>query len=997
MTEPDAGPTIAADARAAGISGVLAAVLAPGRAPEERAASLRALQDHLQDDGTLVALARAARSEKTASVRAAMLDVLIGAGPSGLARQDELLETVTAFSALEPEPALRLAATECLAALAPSSPPAVDVLAENLLHDLSPDVARACLAGIAACPRKDSSVVERLVAFARRAPAALVPQLLDVYEQLEGGGSEPALLALLGPLEDEALRRRALFLLGKLPSLSGAAAGQLVSYLAAEPLPELREQVVRLLSNGVRTTPGFLRAVLDDVLAAPGDAALPQAFRDRLLSSPEAVAQLSELFGSTGPTHAKLYVLGLLADTGAVTLFAAALEDPSPWARSEALRLCSRYAQSHSDEVGRALVNRFPREPLPALRAEMIAALGALGPLGPGAEQVVLDWLPREVAPDARRALAGVLPQVAVTDRNRAAVLRAYLEVLRDPLFGPELKALVGKRLSAFDHRDEPGLGECLMELMERATDLREVEGLYEQLRTLRVDVAPLVPLIRRLFYRFVGLYPQAPLGAWLRELVDAAAVRVDIRAEIPYLVRLTGASWVLEKAEIAGQKAAMLSAVLEAARRSPGQEAERLLADAYAHRALRESDAIRLFHELVSYYPSYPLLGSVLGIFRDARIVNGDLVERCLALLSQFPEAQVAYDVKEYLREMGPLEPAWSEQLGEAFCAGAYRRFRQVCTSPDFQYTRDDGWSEDWSAPRELRAWPVADLFLAQASPEAVAAKLGTPIAGGEGGPRSCFQYLVLAHVNQLSMRRTLDVVELLAVGRLLRAARSLPGAGVLYDRALYVFDRSWPAFARSCGGPSSGGLSPGGPSSGGLSPGGRSSGRPAGEPPWGSGVIEPELAEVAAEVFVELCERHHALGPGTTVRGPAPLTGMDLDHCEAVWSLGAAAWEALWERYATYLEKPRAMLLASPGRGSSSAGPSSNPAEPVAFRPLGADERTPLLEFLFRTPLGRGPSWPARWQRMLRAGRWSHDFSRLLAGLSEVEHKRVVDLMAL
>jgi hypothetical protein len=774
---------------------VLALVLAPERSPEERLASLTDLEDHLQDEDTVLALAAAARTERSVPVRAGMLGVLVAVDLTRLVRRDELVDALMAFSALEPEPELRLAATRRLAELAPSNPAIPDLLAENLLYDLSVDVERACVAGIAACPRWERSVIDRVIAAAGVVRPPVRYDLRQLYERLERADLEAGMLALLDPLEEEALRRGVLDALGRLPWLSASAVEPLVTHLAVEPIPELRALAVQVLSGGVRAAPGLLDAVLDAVRRHPEDARLLHAFWRRVASVPGAVERLEALFHGAGSTAVKLNVLELLAETAAISLFTAALGDPSSWVRGEAIGLCARHGRAHAAVVGRALAERIPEEPVPSLRVAMIEALGTLGALDPATGQSLLGWLPRETSPGARVALARVLPGVAITGANRRDILRAFLEVLTDPLVDDEVRAAVRDRLAAFEHRDEPELAECVMALMDRSGDLVEVGRLYDRLRTLRPDPASLLRLERRLLYRFVGHYPQAPLDTWVRDLAGTADP--ELRAEVPHLIRVTGATWLLDAAEPAAQRAAVLPAILGALRGGRRDEAARLLDDAYERRTLRRSDAVALLRELLSYPGGHPLLTPLLRILREVGIVSAGLVDRCLDWLCRFPAAPGARDVEGYLREMGPREPTWTERLDAAFSAEQYRRHIWAYLSVDRRYPARPVWGEPWRPPAEVVAWPVAELFFAHASPEQVASRLETPVQGG-GLPHHAFHYLLLARLNlRLNDGGTLATPELLAIGHLLRATAASPDLDTLHDRALFVLDRAWPSFS--------------------------------------------------------------------------------------------------------------------------------------------------------------------------------------------------------
>ncbi|MGA3218097.1 MAG: hypothetical protein ABSE77_03300 [Acidimicrobiales bacterium] len=939
------------------VESTLALVLAKDRTAEERIGSLAALSGYLADNEALVALAGAARTEGTASVRAAMFGLVAGADPSQLVELPEVVEVIEAFSALEPEPSVRLAANQCLGGLGPWHPSAWDVLAENLVYDLDASIQAACLNGLAKCTRKAPALVDRLVAYARQAPPALRPLLVEIYEQLGRDGFEAGLTALLDPLEDEALRRQVLSSLGRLPSLTLALTGPLAAYLQVEQVPELRQAALELLCAGAQSDPGVLSAALEAVVAVPEEAGLLRAFCDRLGSVPGAVDQLQGLFGSSGSTRVKHYLLELLAESASIALFTTALGDPSALVRAEAVSLCARRGREQTELVGSALARRIPDEPSPWLRGQMIAALANLGPLSAPLGDFVVGWLPREVAPDGRRALAEVLPQVALTDSNRPECLRAYLDVLRDPMFEPELKQKAAQRLRSFEYRGGPEMAECLAALLESATDAGDLQGLYEQLRSLQVAPDRMLALVHKLFYRFVGSYPQAPLDDWARQLADAASNDDGLRAEIPYLVGLTGATWLLGKAGAADQKSAIAPAILDAIHQGTFNEPERLLADAYEKRSLRKSDAISLFNTLSSYHATYPLVDALLEIFKQTGIADEGLLQRCLNLVTEFPGATVAYRVTEYLKEMGPGVPAWAGRLDEAFSPEGLKRYRVAVSEPDRTYPAAPDWEHYWSGPGERRDWPVAELFLSQAPAEVVAGKLDLPLSADAWPAHRSLHCIVLAH---FYAKDRLAPFELAAIGRLARRTMPPSEAGLVHDRALYVYSGKWPEFVRSAGG----------------------------DP------LDPELARMAAEVWVELCQRHHSLGPSTAVRDPAPLPGMDLDHAQATWPLGLAEWDALWLRYAGYLQQPAPGATAGPGAGGSAG--QGQAGRPPPFRPLGAQAHQELFEFFFRTPLGHDEAWPARFKTSLQAGQWHPDFSALLSRAPAADQQRVDELLS-
>jgi hypothetical protein len=149
-----------------------------------------------------------------------------------------------------------------------------------------------------------------------------------------------------------------------------------------------------------------------------------------------------------------------------------------------------------------------------------------------------------------------------------------------------------------------------------------------------------------------------------------------------------------------------------------------------------------------------------------------------------------------------------------------------------------------------------------------------------------------------------------------------------------------------------------------------------------------------MAAEVWVELCQRHHSLGPGTVVSDPAPLPAMDLDHAQATWALGGPEWDAVWLRYAGYLQQPAPGVTAGPAAGGSAG--QGQARHPTPFPPLGPQPHQELFEFLFRTPLGHDEAWPARFKMLLKAGQWHPYFSALLSRAPDADQRRVNELLS-
>ena len=350
--------------------------------------------------------------------------------------------------------------------------------------------------------------------------------------------------------------------------------------------------------------------------------------------------------------------------------------------------------------VGAALASHIPAEPSPWLRGQMIAAMANLGPLSAQMGDFVVDWLPRRSPPMGGAPWPQCCPRLLLPAPTGPGACGPTWTCCATPCSGPELKETAAQRLRSFEYRGGPEMEECLTALLESATEAGELEVRYEQLRSLQVPPERMLALVHKLFYRFVGSYPQAPLDDWARQLADAASYDEELRAEIPYLVGVTGATWLLGHAAAADQKNAIAPAILDAVHKGTFNEPERLLADAYEKRTLRKSDAVFLFNTLSSHHPTYPLVDALLEIFKQTAMADEGLLQRCLSLITEFPGAMVAYRVTEYLKEVGPGVPAWAGRLEEEFSPEGLRKYRVAVSEPDRTYPAAPDWEPYWERP---------------------------------------------------------------------------------------------------------------------------------------------------------------------------------------------------------------------------------------------------------------------------------------------------------
>ena len=838
----------------------LAALLSEERSTPERLAALDELRDQLADEASLNALAARVVGEKTLEVRRAMLGLLLDADITRLHDRSPYIDVMLELVAGEPERELRLLATRRLAELAPDLPELEELLAETLLHERSDAINQAALVGLLRRPGKSPRTHALLFDYARACPPGLRPLLLQLFRQEPREVAERGLLAMLSPWEERSLRGALLAALEELPSLSPEGIRQLVGYLRAEPVRELRAQVARIL-GALRAGAESLAPVLLKVLAqSPDGAELLDALAHRLDAEPALVPLFSQLLAAPGPRRLKLRLLALLEKARATAPLAQALGDANPWVRFAAIECCARLLGRDAGTLAQALCEAASRETLVELRARIAAALAGVERLSPDRQRFLVEWAAREESPRVSARLAEALPRVALTEETRAPLLAAFLRVVCDPFAAPAARRACAERLRSFAFRDEPVLIACLQELLLRAATREEAAEWDAQLRKLAPDARARIPLLRALLYRYLGDYPAEPTASWLRELHALAPGVDEVRAEIPQWVALTGESWMLGAADAAEKKSALLPLLRELLAAGKTTDAQRRIEEAWGERTLRKSDLIALYQRLLVDIPGEQgVLQAVVNILGQAKLATPEIQELSLAFLRKRPRSDLAYNVARLLEEVAKDALGYGERVMDSFTPEAYAAFRRTGDDP-----RDikEVWKtlNDWEYQGFRVAypdWKLAELFFALSRPADLHALLASPPPADLEAAHT-LHALVL---QQLWRKPDTETPELLtALGALARNAQREPLLP-LRDRALLLVWKKWKGVLKALQGSA---------------------------PP-------PALAALASESYLHLLEVRAGFGPESKERLPEPLPEMDLRWLETHWSLSPEAWTEL------------------------------------------------------------------------------------------------------
>ncbi len=232
-------------------------------------------------------------------------------------------------------------------------------------------------------------------------------------------------------------------------------------------------------------------------------------------------------------------------------------------------------------------------------------------------------------------------------------------------------------------------------------------------------------------------------------------------------------------------------------------------------------------------------LLACLLERMAERKIAHVKLVQFAAHVLAAAPPSPLQTAALDYMRSAGrqnEFYPMWvarefNEENYTAFC----RRSGEPEAPPppaDWRDWEERGW---WRVEQD---WPIAGLFfeLANADEEVNnrLRRLQNPLIPAA----QTLQYFLL---HRLWRAAATTLARVCAIGDLIREIRNVPGLEPLRDRALLVFRNHWRLL------------------------------------PMG------ELAEVAAEVYLDLCDLQREFEPDSD-KLPPLLEGLDIDHLEKI-----------------------------------------------------------------------------------------------------------------
>jgi hypothetical protein len=469
--------------------------------------------------------------------------------------------------------------------------------------------------------------------------------------------------------------------------------------------------------------------------------------------------------------------------------------------------------------------------------------------------------------------------------------------LLTDPLTDADLRAEALSELKGFAFTKEPAAIQCLHALLAQADTIEEVDALYARLRELEPDSGQHAGLLLKLFFKFASEYPREPLDKWTREFEKLAPSHPEIQAQIPLIVRLTGATWITAAADPNAQKDLVLPGLMEQIRKDNWIEAERLLREAWERRTLRKRDILTLFKKLLITPSQEGLLQRCLVLMAKGGLTSPDILDMGFNYLEEFPRngiytslisefVQGVDQAHEPMRSINEVrvdtaalrreDPHYRKRVFDAFNQRAYKRYFRLLPEELDAPPRPRDWNE-W----EYQLWPdkgidwcIATMFFALKPYERIAEILAAPPDPTEGRARALHMLLLLyIWKNPVdTMPPAIIDAWLGGLAALFRNTAGKRGLAVLHHRTVLVFRNVWTRGVMSYAGPRK---------------------------------VSAELADAAADVYHALCEIGMTFDAPADKLFPAALPpvldGLNSARLHAIWKLDPDAWERLFkERFA-------------------------------------------------------------------------------------------------
>lgn len=831
------------------LSLLLPAVLARERGVAERLAALADLAGLAGDPEAVAVLLQLAADEPDERLRTALLAAVAAVDITRLPDRDGHAAAWAVIAAREPAPALRLLAVERLAGCGHGGDAAIVALA---VDDLDPAVRLAAWRALVDAARPPEDAAAGIAAYAPRASPDEAAILLRLVPALPDAAGQAVLAALLAPTLPAGLRAAAAAGLRSRTRPGPEARAALRSLIAAQPDDETLRWAVAALTAATTVDAALLADVLALATATPSRAGILAALAAHLDADPALTGRIEDAVLASTSSALWQAAIALLGQGTSARVPLAGLAAPSAATRAAALAWAEEAVATRPEAVIAALARHLPREPLAHLRLRQAALLAGASVVPAEAGAALVARLQRESIPGLRHDLCQALLVCRIPPGpERAALLAAFAAILGEPETPPGLREALSAHLQRL--AAESGGADCLPALLAalaQAGSLDEIERLDRLVRALEPDPTRHAALTHGLMRRYHHIFPQDPLTQWARDIAAAAKAGALPPTAVLETVRLTGASWLLEGTDFAGDRDLLLASVRSAIAADRSLDAERAIREAYEQKTIRRSDLAGIVR-LVAFRPRWHhLADQVLRICRSEQVATPALVEAAWPVLLCDPGSDLAYAIAEHFSEHA-ADPAIAARARASCVPAEFGPWLLVTSDPD--YTG--------------RAWPIFTI-LAACGPDAVAAAFALP-------PHAAF-HLGLAEALRSRQRGASSYWKhpriMRAAAQLWRACAGDPALARLRLGLGRLLTGNRPARPR------------------------QHTGGDEGSRVWndfvagaGLAALEPPMPEIGAELWIDFCQQL-APAPGQPPAKLPPVpSGVSLEHLRRQWPFPA------------------------------------------------------------------------------------------------------------
>jgi hypothetical protein len=376
----------------------------------------------------------------------------------------------------------------------------------------------------------------------------------------------------------------------------------------------------------------------------------------------------------------RISLLAMMCEVGKPDLLNSGLEDENVCVRRHAIQLAQRFINRYPKDIVAALAQSLRKETNLELRRLILEALAARGTVDAGLEETLLGIFARESDAWTRRMLARLILKIPPTPLNERELLGAYLSILDDPLLRRGASEPLLERLNSFRFSASAELQRMILGLLHHTVDFDLFGKLFPLARSMCTDRKPLLAELIPALYRFIDYYPQDPLPDILRLVADSKASLPEQQKEIPYIVQLTQASWLLDSISEELQKESTFGQILLAFHAADFPKMKKLLDQGFESRVLKKSEIVQLYICALSYPECGAALEAIVPIMKEAGLITPEIAAQSLAFLVRYPvNSSATQCIKSYLSEFGTTIPGYMESVKGEISGDNYRHFARM------------------------------------------------------------------------------------------------------------------------------------------------------------------------------------------------------------------------------------------------------------------------------------------------------------------------------